>query len=123
MERKTQKYVNKSNIYMKSDIEIDGTLEDLMKCDFVKYCVANASIISNEEWHILACILKNLKNGFEIFDKLSQPYPDYTFEKTKYKFEHVKKHNYTYKCSTIAKTFSGCKKCKKEKEEINHDRY
>ena len=117
-EGKIQKYINKSNINTESNIEIDGTLEDLMKCDFIEYCVKNAAIISNDEWYLLACVLTKLKNGFEIFDKLSQPYPDYTFEKTKYKFEHVKSHNYSCRCSTIAKTYPGCKECRKNLREI-----
>lgn len=82
-------------------------------CNFIKYCVDYAEILSEPEWHLFACLLNSLKNGGELFDLYSRPHKDYDPILVKKKFQNAKKYNVN--CNTISSVSNCCKNCNHRK--------
>ena len=113
-------YENSERTFAYQKPEVEGDFKILYEeCLLCKTAVDKAQVLKEEAWFAFASILSDLKNGWELFDKFSQPYPDYTPEKTLEKFKQGKK--YKLKCSCIAKKVSICNECKyyKNKGEKN----
>ena len=110
------------NVHNSSSVKkelIDGDFRILYNnCAFCRYCADNAYALDENSWFKFAVILSNLKDGFDIFDYYSKPYPEYSYQKTFDKFNNAKK--YSMSCKTIAIDFEGCKNCENYKEENNY---
>lgn len=120
-EYKTISNENKKNLAKPKPIKIEGDFQKLYdNCLYIKMCVDEAHILNEEDWFRFAAILSNLENGFEIFDRCSQPHPEYCPEKTQAKFKNAEK--YSFSCKTIAADFQNCKKCSHYKGENNYDK-
>lgn len=96
-------------------IQIEGHFQKLYEqCVFCRYAVDNADSLEEIYWFYFANILSKLKNGFDIFDYFSKPYPNYSYKETRAKFDNARK--YKINCKTIARDFKECKKCQYNKK-------
>lgn len=99
-----------SNDIQYEPIQIKGDFRQLYeKCDFCRFAVDNADSLGEIYWFYFANVLSKLKNGFDIFDYFSKPYPNYSYKETRAKFDNAQK--YKINCKTIARDFKECKKC------------
>lgn len=110
------------NVYKSASVKkelIDGDFRILYNnCAFCRYCADNAYALDENSWFKFAVILSDLKDGFNIFDYYSKPYPEYSYQETLDKFNNAKK--YSMSCKTVATDFEGCKNCENYKEENNY---
>lgn len=115
--------VSHKNVHFsdKETIKIEADIEELAEnCFFVKNAIENAQILSENDWFWFGAILNNLENGYELFDKYSQPHPEYDIEKTKAKFLNAGKYS-AMSCNSIMCSFEGCKNCKNKPKENNNE--
>ena len=81
-------------------------------CGWVNHCVNDAKHLSEPEWYNLLTIVVRCEEGPDVCHRISNPYPDYSYEETQAKIEHALEDSGPSKCSTIKKTNSKfCKTC------------
>lgn len=82
-------------------------------CDFIKYCRDNAAELSEPSWWMMIRILVNLgKSGKDLIHELSEPHPEYDFEKTEEKINHAKDYRCP-SCAEIKQYFQCREQCEK----------
>ncbi|MBE3562370.1 MAG: DUF927 domain-containing protein [Hydrogenibacillus schlegelii] len=82
----------------------------LEKCNFIKHCRDDASVLPEPEWYAMITNLSNLENGRVVIHTLSAPYPRYSPIETETKIEHAIKANKPHTCEFIQQSlgFQGC---------------
>jgi len=82
----------------------------LTQCPFMVYASTTGNI-SERQWYNALNIASHLTNGFSVCHDISKHDPRYNFNETQSKAEQASERSGPMKCSTIEKTYDGCKLC------------
>ena len=64
---------------------VHGVEKVVESCEFIKYCVDNASNLPEPLWHAMITNLAPLKGGNNAIHKFSESYPKHNFDETERK--------------------------------------
>lgn len=83
------------------------------KCAFVKHCVTDAAVLSEEEWYAAMGIVGRCADGERQAHEISAPYPSYDPAQTQAKLEHALRAAGPRTCRNIEQElgFAGCAQC------------
>lgn len=82
----------------------------LSQCPFMVYASTTTGI-SERQWYNALNIASHLPNGYTVCHSISKHDPRYNFSETQSKAEQAHERSGPMKCSTIEKTYDGCKLC------------
>lgn len=82
----------------------------LSNCAFMAYA-ATATDLSERQWYNALSIAVHMRDGFKVAHDISRQDPRYTEAETARKAEQAYHRSGPVKCSTIAKTYTGCQQC------------
>lgn len=78
-----------------------GVEKVVESCEFIKYCVDNASNLPEPLWHAMITNLAPLKGGNNAIHKFSESYPKYNFDETERKIQRAIIENKPHTCEYI----------------------
>lgn len=106
--QKTCRQVN----YKNTDVNFQKIVET---CNFIRYCIQYAPIISYHEWFAFASIMAQIRNGRELFHQFSSPHPKYNPNETDRLFNSCHNFGKPQTCKYINSISNACTACRKAK--------
>lgn len=80
---------------------VGDAAELIARCEFLQHCKDDAVNLSEQHWFGAISNLACCSNGREVIHEISEPYPNYTYEKTERKFLNAVKQDKPCTCKRI----------------------